>query len=180
MRGTPPDVSLAIAAGARQRSHSRVRVPWVSWPYFTVSDSRLPFWAPPTTLRATVDVFDPASTRDELLDWLTVLHIKCGHESRREHRSSVVVQLWLSDDMTYSIVACTAISTACAENTILLLFTCCCLVTVDCFGSTVHALSEYSKIWWSCLVSLRYALNVYWLETTKESYLIVNVYINLN
>jgi hypothetical protein len=24
-------------------SHSRVRVPWDSWPYFTVSDSRLPF-----------------------------------------------------------------------------------------------------------------------------------------
>jgi hypothetical protein len=31
-----------IAAGPRQRSHSWVSVPWDSWPYFTVSDSRLP------------------------------------------------------------------------------------------------------------------------------------------
>jgi hypothetical protein len=51
------------AAGARQRSHSRVRVPWDSWPYFTVSDLRLPFSSPHTTRRVTVEVFDPASTR---------------------------------------------------------------------------------------------------------------------
>jgi hypothetical protein len=31
-----------IAAGPRQCSHSRVRVSWDSWPYFTVSDLRLP------------------------------------------------------------------------------------------------------------------------------------------
>jgi hypothetical protein len=31
-------LSFTIAAGARQRSHSRVRVPWDSWPYFTVLD----------------------------------------------------------------------------------------------------------------------------------------------
>jgi hypothetical protein len=34
---------FTIAAGPRQRSHFRVRVPWDSWPYFTVSDLRLPF-----------------------------------------------------------------------------------------------------------------------------------------
>jgi hypothetical protein len=39
------------------------RVPWDSWPYFIVSDLRLPFSSPPTTRRATVEVFDPASTR---------------------------------------------------------------------------------------------------------------------
>jgi hypothetical protein len=55
---------FTIAAGPRQRSHSPVRVPWVSRPYFTVSDSRLPFSSPPTIRRATVEVFDPASTRD--------------------------------------------------------------------------------------------------------------------
>jgi hypothetical protein len=32
-----------------QRSHSRVRVPWDSRPYFAVSDSRLSFSSPPTT-----------------------------------------------------------------------------------------------------------------------------------
>jgi hypothetical protein len=53
-----------IATGPRQRSHSRVRVPWDSRPYHTVSDSRHPFSSPPTTLRATVEVFDPASTWD--------------------------------------------------------------------------------------------------------------------
>jgi hypothetical protein len=36
-------LSFKIAPGPRQRSHFRVRVPWDSWPYFTVSDSRLPF-----------------------------------------------------------------------------------------------------------------------------------------
>jgi hypothetical protein len=57
-------VSFTIAAGSRQRSHSRVRVPWDSCPYFIVSHSRLPFSSPRTTRRATVEVFDPASTRE--------------------------------------------------------------------------------------------------------------------
>jgi hypothetical protein len=50
-------LSFTIAAVPRQRSHSRVRVPWDSRPYFTVSDSRLSFSSPPTTRRATVEVF---------------------------------------------------------------------------------------------------------------------------
>jgi hypothetical protein len=63
-----------IAAGPRQRSHSRVRVrvPWDSRPYFTVSDSRLPFSSPPTTRRVTVEVFDPASKRNTDDDWLLI------------------------------------------------------------------------------------------------------------
>jgi hypothetical protein len=36
-------LSFTISAGPRQRSHSWVRVQWDSRPYFTVSDSRLPF-----------------------------------------------------------------------------------------------------------------------------------------
>jgi hypothetical protein len=55
---------FAIVAGPHQRSHFRVRVPWDSLPYFTVSDSRLLFLSPPNTRRATVEIFDPASTRD--------------------------------------------------------------------------------------------------------------------
>jgi hypothetical protein len=35
-------LSFTNAADPRQRSHSWVRVPQDSWPYFTVSDSRLP------------------------------------------------------------------------------------------------------------------------------------------
>jgi hypothetical protein len=84
-------LSFTIAAGPRQRSHSQVRVPRDSWPYFTVSDSRRPqpggpspriyiaqeqgglvippstrffFSLLPTTRRTTVEVFDPASARD--------------------------------------------------------------------------------------------------------------------
>jgi hypothetical protein len=59
-------LSFATATGPGQRTHSWVRVPWDSRPYFTVSDSRLPFSSPPTTRKAMVEVFDPASTRDYL------------------------------------------------------------------------------------------------------------------
>jgi hypothetical protein len=85
-------LSFTIYGGPRQRWHSRVRVPRDSWPYFTVSDLRLPqlggpgplFISPrnrvaqlypqalgslsvaPTIRRATVEVFDPASTRGSL------------------------------------------------------------------------------------------------------------------
>jgi hypothetical protein len=65
MWGALPDemtgLSFTIAAGPRQRSHSRVLSPWDSRPYFTVSDSRLPFLFPPTSRRATVEVFDTPS-----------------------------------------------------------------------------------------------------------------------
>jgi hypothetical protein len=57
-------LSFTIVAGPRQHSHSRVRVPLHSWSYFSVSTSLLPFSSPHTTRRATVEVFDPASTRD--------------------------------------------------------------------------------------------------------------------
>jgi hypothetical protein len=57
-------LSFTIAAGPRQRSHSHVLILWDSGPYFTLSDSRLPFSSPPTTRRAMVEVFDPASTWD--------------------------------------------------------------------------------------------------------------------
>jgi hypothetical protein len=63
-------LSFTIAAGPRQRSPSRVLVPWDSRPYFTVSDSRLSFLSPPTTRRAMVEVFDTTSTRDDDAKWL--------------------------------------------------------------------------------------------------------------
>jgi hypothetical protein len=55
-------LSFVYAAGPRQRSLSRVRVPWISRPYFTVSVLRLPFSSPPTTHMVTVEVFYPAFT----------------------------------------------------------------------------------------------------------------------
>jgi hypothetical protein len=65
-------LSFAIVAGPRQRSYSRVRVPWNSRPHFTVSDSRLPVLSPPTTRRTTVEVLDPASIWDCSVSWLRV------------------------------------------------------------------------------------------------------------
>jgi hypothetical protein len=67
--------SFTIAAGEGQRSHFRVRVPWDSWPYFTVSDSRLPLSSPPTTRRTTVEVFDSASTRDPYVTTTDFPHV---------------------------------------------------------------------------------------------------------
>jgi hypothetical protein len=84
---------IYTCCGIRQRSHSRVRVLRDSWSYFTAPVSRLrptwrarspyllvyppgtgwpsytlrhwvPFSSPPTTSRATVEVFQPVSTRD--------------------------------------------------------------------------------------------------------------------
>jgi hypothetical protein len=60
-------LSFTIAAGPSQRSHSGVRGPWDSRPYFTLSDLRLPISSPPTTRRVTVEVVYPASTRVPLL-----------------------------------------------------------------------------------------------------------------
>jgi hypothetical protein len=63
LSGERTDLSFLHAAGLCQRSLSRVRVPWDSRPYFTVADFRISFSSLPTTHRATVEVFDPASTR---------------------------------------------------------------------------------------------------------------------
>jgi hypothetical protein len=57
-------LSFTVPAGTRQRSYSRVRVPWDWRPYLNVSDSRLPISSPPTTRRVTVEVFDWVFTRD--------------------------------------------------------------------------------------------------------------------
>jgi hypothetical protein len=51
---------FTITARPRQRSHSRVRVPRDSWPYFTVSDSKLP------NLKGEIPVFTFPRNR---VDW---------------------------------------------------------------------------------------------------------------
>jgi hypothetical protein len=79
-------LSFAVAPGPRQRGHSRVRVPWDSRPYFTVSNSRLPFLSSPTTRRATVEVFDPASTRDALGRNGFTKYLKIQHLPHRKLR----------------------------------------------------------------------------------------------
>jgi hypothetical protein len=66
-------LSFTITAGPRQSSHPRVRVSWNWRPHFTVPDSRLPFSSPPTNHRATMEVFDPAYTRDRILVRVNVM-----------------------------------------------------------------------------------------------------------
>jgi hypothetical protein len=89
--------------------YSTVQLSWDSWPYFTVSGSRLPFSSPPTTRRVTVEVFDPAYIP-------TVFKITPWHGPRRKHSPSIVVQ-------------------ACADhiyNTVLLLLRECMLRALPC------------------------------------------------
>jgi hypothetical protein len=79
-------LSFTIAAGPRQRSHSRIHVPWDSWQYFALLVSRLAFSSPFTTRRATVEVFDPGSKRDH--NWLNyrfVPLITYRHGPHRTH-----------------------------------------------------------------------------------------------
>jgi hypothetical protein len=75
-------LSFIYAAGPRQRSLSRVRVPWDSWPYFTVSDLRLPFSSLPTTRRVTVEVYEPVSTRVTLENCYCELFINSSFAMR--------------------------------------------------------------------------------------------------
>jgi hypothetical protein len=65
--------------------------------------------------------------------------------TRRKHRSSVAVQLLLSNGMTYYIVVFAVIGTDYAENTIpLFLCTGRCLVKAGCFVLSEHATLVYS------------------------------------
>jgi hypothetical protein len=70
-------LSFTIASDPRQRSHFRVPVPR----YFAVSDSSLPFSSPPMTRWATVEVFEPASTRDLINPTNRFQLYRCGTDS---------------------------------------------------------------------------------------------------
>jgi hypothetical protein len=83
-------LSFVYAAGPCQRSLS-----WNSRPYFTASDSRLPFSSPPTTCRVAVEVFDPASTREDSL-W-TELRLSLILSARTTHRKHSTVLLHGAD-----------------------------------------------------------------------------------
>jgi hypothetical protein len=93
-------LSFTTPAGPRQCIHSQVRVPWDSWPYFTVSDSRLPFSSPPTTRRTTVNVFDPLSIFIKFLlhfggKYLTTLQ----YRERLASDSRMMDEWWLANNL---------------------------------------------------------------------------------
>jgi hypothetical protein len=104
-------LSFRIAAGPRQRSHFRVRLPWGSWPYITVSDSKRPFSSPPTTRRATVEVFDTASKRElslTLLNWILLYNhfVLAKQKTQPLYCWKGVFTAPLQSNGSYSIVAC--------------------------------------------------------------------------
>jgi hypothetical protein len=94
-------LSFTIAAGPRQRNHSRVRVPRVlsqfrdspnlegQVPVFISPRNRVvpnlrhwvPFSSSPTTRRATVEVFEPASTRAWLIQVKVTLRLVVYRQS---------------------------------------------------------------------------------------------------
>jgi hypothetical protein len=118
-------LSFIYAAGPCQRNLSRVRVPWDSRPYFTVSDLRLPFSSPPTTRRVTVEVFDPASTP------------LCTNQVENTVSNSTSIVACVS------VAAGTCLRSRCLEmNVVAEPF-----ASKGCFsGSTVLALSKYDTI----------------------------------
>jgi hypothetical protein len=97
-------LSFTIAAGPRQRSHSRVRVPWDSRPHFSVSDSRLPFSSPPTTRRATVEVFDSMSTWDTKLENFGVDYNK--RQSNSGNNTVAIPEQLIDLSIFYSLFLC--------------------------------------------------------------------------
>jgi hypothetical protein len=106
-------LSFTIAAGSRQRSYSRVRVPRYSWPHFTHRFETPPTWrarspylhppgtgwasytprhwvpfsSPPTTRRATVEVLEPAPTRG----LVGLYRLRTDRIENGVHNSSIVV-----------------------------------------------------------------------------------------
>jgi hypothetical protein len=105
-------VSFTIAARPRQHSHSRVRVPRDSRSYFTVSDARLPFSSPPTASRATVEVFHPASTRDELLRWLNCLSVSNSRIKSTQSQSYIAIdRIEITTTNSSSVSACLSVVT---------------------------------------------------------------------
>jgi hypothetical protein len=87
-------LSFTIAAGPRQLSQSRVRIPWDSWSHFTVSDSRLPFSSPPTTCRATMQA-DSSRGTDKAEN--AVLLLRSADHTENKSRDSISPVHWRAD-----------------------------------------------------------------------------------
>jgi hypothetical protein len=88
--------------------------------YFTISDLRLPFSSPPTTRRVTVEVFDPASTR-EFKDFIaSELYIRIQSVPHRKHYVSITtpnrLMLFRETIAVYSENRTEHINTQCGQN----------------------------------------------------------------
>jgi hypothetical protein len=156
-------VSFTIAAGPRQRSHLRVRVPWHSRPYFTVSDSRLPFLSPPTTRRAAVEVFDPpgrwTKSKYHLSEKRRALLISDCVSGKAEFRFRKLM-MWLQLKVSWNVLTLQRLKhyeVVYNKNNIkiivgekLLVFCCCILLiifVVACYMSTGITKERYFNIY---------------------------------
>jgi hypothetical protein len=83
-------LSFTIPAGPRQRSHFLVRVPWDSWPYFTVSDSRLPFSVASYDSQGHGGGIRPRLHTGNWLNSKLVPFKISRHRSHRKHRFSLL------------------------------------------------------------------------------------------
>jgi hypothetical protein len=82
-------LSFTVPADPRQRGHSRVRAPRDSWPYFTISDSRLPQPGGPG-----LRIYMPQESKVTL--WLTVSKSWCRASSRAHDQKFITVWQWRS------------------------------------------------------------------------------------
>jgi hypothetical protein len=166
------DLSFTIAAGPHQHSHSRVRVPRDSWSNFTVSASILlqpggpgariyihqeqwgpvipprhcvPFSSPPTTRRATMEVFEPASTRALILAAWDRRCIASGGPTK----TPLATPLLLLREVTAYVLTQSLLTNGCTRHVSWHLLYCCvrALPSNGWFSaSTILALSKYATI----------------------------------
>jgi hypothetical protein len=121
-------LSFVYVAGPCQHSPSRIRVRWDSWPYFTVSELRLPVSSPPTTRRVTVEVFNPASTQN---GW-SAPYIGSAQTNHRKHINCSTT------DIVYCCQACPPMHCL-AMVALLLCIRCCDMCLLVCYQATLWA-----------------------------------------
>jgi hypothetical protein len=89
-------LSFTTAAGPSQRSHSLVRAPLESRPYFTVSDLRLPISSPPTTLLAASGLVLYSHCTDNVENTVLLLR-RADHIDNTSHVMAISPVHWRVD-----------------------------------------------------------------------------------
>jgi hypothetical protein len=96
---------FVYSAGRREHSLSQVRVPWDSWPYFTVSGLRLPFSSPPILFASPYIVSGRTTENTSVsLQWTYANHIE--NTSCDTGSSIVTFTATLHSNGSYLIVTC--------------------------------------------------------------------------
>jgi hypothetical protein len=128
-------LSFTIAVGPRQRSHWRVRVPRDSWPYFTVSDSRLPLPGGPGPR-----IYMPQEKGDPVIPPGTGFHFRPSYDSQG-YGGGIRTRLYAGYWPTFHIGPRYVASAWTTKKTPLLKFLCCCVLIRCCLTMTASARS---------------------------------------